>query len=519
MSILALVLRLLIAAIFFVAGLTKLFDQQGTRKSLRDFGMPSWAARPLRMVLPLAELAVAVLLIPIPTALWGSLGAITLLLFFIVGITVNLLLGRKPACNCFGQLHSKPIGWATLTRNCILIGWAGFVLWQMRNGLAMGVLGWRTGLSGAETVGILLGTAALVLIGAEGWISYHLLRQNGRLLLRMDALETLLANRDGRFLPGEVPSGLPIGSPAPAFELPALSGGSLLTLDTLRREHRSIILIFTDAECGPCLALLPDIAGWERQHAETLTIALISRGSRRANRPKFSGHRLRYVLLQKDREVLGAYQVNGTPGAVLIGVDGNIASSVAMGAQAIAILVAKGTGTLPPSAAVPTDGKDGTHSVLPSVHIELKSGDPAPSIKLPNLNGKIVDLAAFRGRETLVLFWNPRCGFCTKMLPDLRNWEENRPGAEGPQLLVVSAGTVQANRAMGLRSTVVVDQNFATGFAFHAMGTPAAVLVDAEGKIASGVANGAPAIFALANAHLRTPHLASTRSGPETSLA
>jgi hypothetical protein len=47
---------------------------------------------------------------------------------------------------------------------------------------------------------------------------------------------------------------------------------------------------------------------------------------------------------------------------------------------------------------------------------------------------------------------------------------------------------------------VLLDQSFATGQAFGASGTPSAVLVDAEGKVASEVAVGAPAVLELAGA-------------------
>ena len=67
-----------------------------------------------------------------------------------------------------------------------------------------------------------------------------------------------------------------------------------------------------------------------------------------------------------------------------------------------------------------------------------------------------------------------------------------------PKLLVVSTGTVEANQAMGLTSPVVLDQDFSVGRAFGAGGTPSAVLVDAEGRIASPVAVGAQAVLALA---------------------
>src|ERR1019366_5264737 len=108
---------------------------------------------------------------------------------------------------------------------------------------------------------------------------------------------------------------------APAFELPELFNGSILTLDTLRTERRPIVLIFSDPDCGPCSALLPDIARWEREQAATLTIAFISRGSQEINRVKIGEHRLKHVLLQNDREVAEAYRANGTPAAVLISLD------------------------------------------------------------------------------------------------------------------------------------------------------------------------------------------------------
>ena len=58
--------------------------------------------------------------------------------------------------------------------------------------------------------------------------------------------------------------------------------------------------------------------------------------------------------------------------------------------------------------------------------------------------------------------------------------------------------TVEANRALGLRSPPMLDQSFAAGRAFGAGGTPMAGLVDAEGKIDSDLAAGAPAVLALA---------------------
>jgi peroxiredoxin len=134
-----------------------------------------------------------------------------------------------------------------------------------------------------------------------------------------------------------------------------------------------------------------------------------------------------------------------------------------------------------------------------TVEAAQKIGEEAPQVKLPDLEAKTVELADFRGEETLVLFWNPGCGFCQQMLSDLREWEQNPP-EEAPKLLVVSAGTQEANREQGLISTVVLDQNFAVGRAFGASGTLSAVLVDAQGKVASDIAVGSPAVLELAGA-------------------
>jgi hypothetical protein len=50
------------------------------------------------------------------------------------------------------------------------------------------------------------------------------------------------------------------------------------------------------------------------------------------------------VLLQRDREVAQAYQIQGTPSAVLVRPDGTIGSPLAQDADAIRALVAGAVG-------------------------------------------------------------------------------------------------------------------------------------------------------------------------------
>jgi peroxiredoxin len=237
-----------------------------------------------------------------------------------------------------------------------------------------------------------------------------------------------------------------------------------------------------------------------------VTLALISRGSAEANRSKASEHGIAQVLLQQDREIATAYQAYGTPSAVLIRPDGTIGSTLAQGAEAIRALVAQTVGlpvlhSLPSTA--PTNGNrlplaNNGHGQIASRSPALKLGESAPTFSLPDLTGRMVNLGDFRGHQTLVLFWNPGCGFCQRMLDDLKAWEA-KPSNDSPKLLVVSTGTVEANQAMGLHAPILLDQgSMSVGSTFGANGTPMAVLVDAKGRIASEVAAGAPAVLALA---------------------
>jgi peroxiredoxin len=276
----------------------------------------------------------------------------------------------------------------------------------------------------------------------------------------------------------------------------------------LRSSGKPVMMFFTDPGCGPCNAMLPDVGRWQEEHAHKLTLSLISRGDPEENKTKAQEHGLKNVLLQKNWEASEAYEVRGTPSAVLIAPDGKVASPVVGGAEGIRGLLSYAVGEraqLPTQPHQPqTEGQPcpncgKVHADAPTLPAAQKVGEDAPEVKLPDLEGHTVELADFRGEETLLLFWNPGCGFCQQMLPDLKEWEATSP--EGaPRVVVVSAGTEEANREQGLSSTVVLDQNFAVGRAFGASGTPSAVLVDTEGKVASEVAVGAPGVLELAGA-------------------
>jgi thiol-disulfide isomerase/thioredoxin len=296
---------LLLAAVLVAAGVGKLLDLEGSRRAVAAFGVPSSIAGGLGTLLPVLELVAAAALVAgvasvVPIEV-GALSALILLAAFSVAIAASLARGRAPDCHCFGKLHSAPIGPWTLARNSALLVVAAFVA------------------SGGAPVGsAAAGAAALGLLAAV------ILRPRG--------------------VPAQA-EGLPTGAPAPDFEL-VDTDGRPRTLAALRASGLPVLLVFTDPTCGPCIALAPEVARWQRDHAEELLVAVIERDH--DDREGFDDHGRRNLLFQRGTEVADLYGAEGTPTAVLIGRDGDVASPVAAGgAQIEALVVQSVRGVLP----------------------------------------------------------------------------------------------------------------------------------------------------------------------------
>ena len=505
MDIILLVARLLLAAVFVVAGVAKLIDREGSRQAVVDFGVPTVLAAPFAILLPLAELAVAAALIPTPTASWGAVGALALLLLFVGGISANLARGRKPDCHCFGQLHSAPAGWSTLARNGALAAIAALLVWRGLEGEAgPSVVGWIGTLSGAQMLSLAGAMVVLALLAAQWLFLFGLLRQNGRVLARLNAVEERLAAAGLAPAPSENGTrtpGLPVGATAPAFALKDL-GGKEVNLDGLLARGKPVMLLFTDPSCGPCTELLPEVGRWQQKYSGKLTVSLVGRGSVEENRADVSEHGVENVLLQEDWEVADDYEIDATPSAVVVSPEGIIESPVAQGPDEVEALVAQAVGA---RAQLPLFRPTSGHATEAETESAgLMVGEPTPEIRLPDLKGRHVGLEDFRGEETLVLFFSPGCGFCQDMLPELKEWEATPP--EGaPKLLVVSDGSVEDNAALGLGSPVVLDHTYAVWDAFGVHGTPSAVLVDAEGRIASEMLLGALEVLELVRSGRAAP--------------
>ncbi len=498
MAVLLGLTRLVLGCVFAVAGIAKLMDGPGVEKGMKDFGLSAGAASAARWIVPLAELAVAFLLFVPRSGTLGGWAAFALLSLFTGAIVLNLVKGRTPSCRCFGQLDETPIVKSTVARNAVFLALA---LVTIAGGAGPNNLNVAESLSlitrDVSGVALLAGVAAAGVV-AQTWLIVHLFGQQGRLLLRLDTLESAMAESGLVSAAGaeSVSTGLVTDFPAPRFDARALGKRSTISMDQLLEPGKALLMLFTDPGCTPCTALLPDVARWEREYANKLTVAVISRGDEKANAEKVSRHGLRNVIIQGDWEIATSYGVTGTPSAVVVRADGTIGSSLATGVKSIdALVTAAVAGTLPARSSKPVGGDRPANARPHRAPAERGS----PTFALPDIDGRMVQSSALEGQASALLFWNPACGYCERMLNDLRAFADDA-GADAPRLVLISTGSPDANRAMRLKAQILLDSRFSVGSTLGVSGTPSAVLVGPDGRFASGIVTGAEGVLSLIGA-------------------
>jgi peroxiredoxin len=126
----------------------------------------------------------------------------------------------------------------------------------------------------------------------------------------------------------------------------------------------------------------------------------------------------------------------------------------------------------------------------------LDVGAPAPDFNLPDLAGRHRRLGDFLGRQRLLVFWDPQCGFCQQMAPRIAQLPDPS------RLLLVTRRAPEETRAMAeqysLSCDIVVEPGWDVATSYGTNGTPTGYLVNAEGRIASTLAVGADALLVLA---------------------
>jgi peroxiredoxin len=330
--------QLALAVVFAIAGAAKLADRAGTGQAIEDFGVASRFSPALSLLLPIVELAIAAALLPAASARIGALAAIALLATFSLGITRTLRAGTAPDCNCFGGLTQTKVGRGSLVRNLLLAGLAGFVAFSP--GVEpVSAFHWLTVPAAQDRPAIAF---LIACVAGLSWFCWSLLRQNGRLLLRLEneGAPATDGKRGSRTLPP-----LEIGTPAPAFAGLDLRG-ERVSLDSLLALGRPLSLLFTDPGCGACETVLDDVARAQSERGGELTVAVISTGEVERVERKAAEHGLDRVLQQADESLLDAYGVNGVPAMIEIDAAGAIAAAPALGAEEVRAIL-RGSETTP----------------------------------------------------------------------------------------------------------------------------------------------------------------------------
>jgi len=320
--------QLFLAAVFAVAGFAKLSDRASSRKAIDAFHVPRRLATPAAVAVPMVELGVSAALIAAPTARAGASAAVALLTIFSAAIVRALRLGSTPDCNCFGGLTQTQVGRGTLIRNA---GLAAAAVLVIAGGRSVGALHWLSLAAAADRPLFAVLVSALA---GLGWFCWVLLRQNGRLLRRLDGYA-------GPVTPGKGGStSLAAGAPAPDFDGHDLSGEPV-SLASLLAPGLPAALFFTDPGCGACELVLAAVAEAQGRRADQLTLAVLSAGSIDRIKRKAAEFGLDRVVPLDDDALLDAYGIQGFPAFVEIDPDGSVAAGPALGADPVRAAISR----------------------------------------------------------------------------------------------------------------------------------------------------------------------------------
>jgi peroxiredoxin len=337
-------------------------------------------------------------------------------------------------------------------------------------------------------------------------VVYQVVKQQGRLLLRLDQLAAPPIATDTSSMPIGVqgddvaarpvsPVGLAVGAVPVPFRLRDLTGRSV-DLENLRGHP--LLLIHWNPGCGFCELIAPDLARMQTD-LERTRMVLVSHGTADANRALANAHGLTCpILLQDGAPQVSLFAALGTPVAYLLDEQGRVARPLAVGAEPV----------LDMARAVVADARTKRTQLpgerpLSESRIErggIKAGTLAPTFTLPDVRGGTVMLERFRGRRVLLVFTDPHCGPCDALAPDLVRL--HRDGRGELALVMVGRGEAEENRRkaeqFGFDFPMALQQRWEISRAYGIFATPVAFLINERGVVVRDVAQGMDAILALA---------------------
>jgi peroxiredoxin len=346
-----------------------------------------------------------------------------------------------------------------------------------------------------DTHVVLIVFEALILISL--WtILYQVVKQQGRLLLRLDELDRRLSHAGLGAADGQ--DGLEVGTSVSLPRVPDLEG-RMVSLDDYRGQR--ILLVHWSPDCVFCELLAPDLAPLQadlRTHSVRLVLASLQDAESNRKLAREHGLACPILLLPKDDPLVReTFQGLGTPVAYLLDDRGRVAQPVAVGGDAILALAGGIVGRPAKRSRLPGERP------LSQSRIErngLKAGTTAPVFRLPALEGGTVNLEDFRGRRVLLVFSDPQCGPCEELAPHLVGIHRQH-GDDGLVVLMVTRGDLDENRRKadryGFEFPVAVQDGWRLSKQYGIFAMPVAFFIDEEGMITKDVALGVAEIRAL----------------------
>jgi peroxiredoxin len=356
-------------------------------------------------------------------------------------------------------------------------------------------------------------TLGLLLVMVAGcWLTLvQLVRQQGRLLLRLDELDArtaaALAQRavaavaptdavDAVPAPPER-QGFAVGEPLPPFRLRDLKG-RMHSLESY--AGRRLLLVHWGTQCGFCDMMAPELAALQpRLREEGVELLLVSYGGPEENIRMTAEFNFDCpVLLQKSGETIDAFATFGTPVAYLVDAEGRVEEPIAIGAEQVPALARRAAGERTPlpgerplsESRIQRDG--------------LPAGTPAPTFTLPDVYGRTVSLESYRGRRVLLVFSDPNCGPCDELAPHLERIHREHL-QNNLAVVMVGRGDLAENQRkvaeLGLDFPVVMQEKWKLSKEYGIFATPVGYLIGEDGVIRSDVAMGGGAILSLVDEH------------------
>jgi thiol-disulfide isomerase/thioredoxin len=132
-------------------------------------------------------------------------------------------------------------------------------------------------------------------------------------------------------------------------------------------------------------------------------------------------------------------------------------------------------------------GLAGASGAAQEVYLPAWTGGPTPSLTLKDPDGRLHDLADYRGKVLLVNFWATWCAPCREELPSLERLGDALRGRPFEILAVnVAEGESRVRRFLTdvpLRLPILLDRDGNAQRAWGVRGLPATFLLDPEGAI------------------------------------